>query len=119
LNLTAVAAAFEALDDENVFVVIAEVRVYDVEDEVEFLYIAIVTAWFCAPLVPYVGVELQTDLLIAHTPMAYLCMDEYQSVPLTYAPPSTTMYAMIGYPLPVYGSVIELAPAVVGVVNVP
>jgi hypothetical protein len=43
LNLTHVRAAFVALDEENTFVFIPLVRVYDVEDEVLFLYIAVVT----------------------------------------------------------------------------
>jgi hypothetical protein len=37
LNLTAVAAALLAFDEENVFVLIADVLVYEVELEVLFL----------------------------------------------------------------------------------
>lgn len=102
LNLTQVAAAFVAFEEEKALVFIALVLVYEVDEEVLFLYIAVMTPWFCDPLVVYVGELVITDLLIVHCPTAYLCTDVYHpDIAELYAPPSITTIAAIGYPLPV------------------
>lgn len=66
MNLTQVAPAFDAFDELNTFVFIAEDLEYDVDDEVEFLYTHVVTPWFCEPDVEYVGVVVILALVIVH-----------------------------------------------------